>query len=235
MTALASRLDAELLSWFALLGGPRGPGSEGSEAPDRGGAGAEGPADERQVAALVEAARGGDRAAGTRLYQLHVRAVFRAVRTLVRDEGEAEDVVQEAFVQALTRLERYRPRAGARFVSWVAAIALNVARKRARWWRRAVSASEEATKAKVEGAASAEGQDAGEQLDAARRRQALLEAMAELAPREREVVSLRYGAGLSAAEVGEAMGLGEANVRKICERQRKRLLERLQEKLEERP
>ncbi|HEY3444916.1 MAG TPA: sigma-70 family RNA polymerase sigma factor [Myxococcales bacterium] len=219
MSSLAARLDAELLSWFALLGGP-GEAASGASA------------DEEQVEALVDAARQGDRAAGTRLYQQHVRAVFRAVRTLVRDEGEAEDVVQEAFVRALTRLDQYRPREGARFVSWVAAIGLNVARKRARWWRRAVSDSNEAAKKKVESAAGEE-PDPGEQLDAARRKKALLEAMAELEPREREVVSLRYGAELSAAEVGEAMGLGEANVRKICERQRKRLLERLQMKLEE--
>ncbi|MGC4118115.1 MAG: RNA polymerase sigma factor [Myxococcales bacterium] len=222
MTALAQRLDPELLSWFALLGGP-------GEAE-----GFAGGADEREVGALVDAARQGDRSAGTKLYQQHVRAVFRAVRTLVRDEQEAEDVAQEAFVRALTSLEQYRPREGARFVSWVSAIALNVARKRARWWRRAVSDSDEAAKKRVE-AVSEPHEDPGEALDAARRKQALLAAMAELPPREREVLSLRYGAELSAAEVGEAMGLNEANVRKICERQRQKLLERLQEKLKETP
>ena len=81
--------------------------------------------------------------------------------------------------------------------------------------------------------AAGESRDPGDELDLARRKKALLEAMAELAPREREVVSLRYGAELTAAEVGAALGLGEANVRKICERQRKDLLERLQEKMEE--
>lgn len=214
-----ARLDAELLSWFALLGGP-GEAASG--------------VDEAQVEPLVDAARKGDRAAGTRLYREHVRAVFRAVRTLVRDEGEAEDVVQEAFVQALTQLDKYRPKEGARFVSWVSAIALNVARKRSRWWRRAVSESDDAAKRKVETAAG-EARDPGDELDLARRKKALLEAMAELPPREREVVSLRYGAELTAAEVGEATSLSEANVRKICERQRKRLLERLEAKMKEKP
>ena len=211
---MRAALDLELLSWFALLGGPGEPAAS--------------PADEREVERLVGAARGGDRAAGTALYRLHVRHVFRAVRSLVRDEGEAEDVVQEAFVRALTRLDRYRPREGARFVSWVAAIALNVARKRARWWRRAVP---EDRAPKDDRAATGPEADAGEQLDLARRKAALLEALGELEPREREIVSLRYGAELSAAEVGAALVLGEANVRKICERQRKKLLERLREKL----
>lgn len=210
----ARLLDLELLSWFALLGGPGGQPASG--------------ADEGEVGRLIEAARGGDRAAGNELYRLHVRHVFRAVRSLVRDEAEAEEVVQEAFVRALTGLDRYRPREGARFASWLAAIALNVARRRARWWRRAVGEDE----APKEAAAGTQ-PDAGEELDLARRKAALLQALGELEPREREIVSLRYGAELTAAEVGEALGLGEANVRKICERQRKRLLERLRETLGE--
>ena len=61
-------------------------------------------------------------------------------------------------------------------------------------------------------------------------RRALLAALAELPERERRAVSLRYGAELPAAEVAELLGLSEANVRKICERARARLAERLGEK-----
>lgn len=202
---MLERADLALAFWFAALGGPEAGAS----------------ADEAEVQRLVEAARRGDRDAGRRLYQASVRPVFRAVRALVRDEAEAEDVVQEAFVRALSDLSRYRPRPGARFASWVAAIALNVARRRARWWRRAVGDDRGAERADERA-----GPD--DALDAERRKAVLLRALAELSPRDREVVSLRYGAELTAAEVGQALGLGEANVRKICERQRTKLLERLE-------
>jgi RNA polymerase sigma factor (sigma-70 family) len=68
-------------------------------------------------------------------------------------------------------------------------------------------------------------------LDRARQRRALLVALGELDSRDREVVSLRYAGELTATEVGEALGLDPANVRKICERQRAALGARLEELL----
>ena len=205
--------DLALVQWFAAL--HAGPGDAA-------------PPDGAEVQRLVDAARHGDRGAARDLYQGHVRQVFRAVRSLVRDEAEAEDVVQEAFVRALGALHSYRTRPGARFVSWVVAIALNVARRRARWWRRAVPETEERTDREASPEPGPE-----DEMDRSQKRAALLKALGELPAREREIVALRYGAELSAAEVAEAMGLGEANVRKICERQRQKLLERLQELLRE--
>ncbi len=64
--------------------------------------------------------------------------------------------------------------------------------------------------------------------DAQLRKQALLKALAELPERDRKIVCLRYGAELSAEEVEEVTHVSAANVRKICERQRKALLERLE-------
>jgi RNA polymerase sigma factor (sigma-70 family) len=56
----------------------------------------------------------------------------------------------------------------------------------------------------------------------------LLRALAELTPREREIVSLRYGAELDAAEIASRLKLEPANVRKILERVRARLGERIE-------
>ena len=55
----------------------------------------------------------------------------------------------------------------------------------------------------------------------------LLRALEALPKRDREVLSLRYGADLEASEVAAACALSAANVRKICERQRRRLLAEL--------
>ena len=56
-----------------------------------------------------------------------------------------------------------------------------------------------------------------------RLRRALLIALAELPERERTIVSLRYGADLNASEIGAAVGVEPATIRKTLERTRTRL------------
>jgi RNA polymerase sigma-70 factor, ECF subfamily len=190
--------------------------------------------EESAVQALVARARAGDREAARLLYRDHVARVFRAVRPLVRSEHEAEDVVQETFTKALSALSRYEPRANARFISWLLAIATNTAFKHARRFRFSTMAPAEidAIRERQQRTSS---DPAGEALDLARRRSALLTALAELPERERAIVSLRYGAELSVAEVAAIVRISEANVRKICERQRKRLVERIEAMLAKPP
>lgn len=194
--------------------------------------GAEPPAtadDEEEVQRLVRSAREGSREAARRLYALHVSQVFRAVRPLCASEAEAEDVVQETFIRILAGLDRYRRRPGARFISWVLTIALNNARKGLR--RRGREAPLGPSDLEGRGHERAGEDPAGEAMDLRLRKEALLAALAELPERQRQVITLRYGAGLTAAEVGEVAGLGEANVRKICQRQRAHLLERIKKML----
>ena len=65
-------------------------------------------------------------------------------------------------------------------------------------------------------------------IDVARQRAALMQALTELEPREREIVSLRYGSDLNATEIAAQLGVEPANVRKILERARVRLGERIE-------
>ncbi|HUQ51222.1 MAG TPA: sigma-70 family RNA polymerase sigma factor [Gammaproteobacteria bacterium] len=178
--------------------------------------------DEDAVLRLVAAARSGDRAARQRLYRQHVQRVFRTVRGILRSDAEAEDVTQDAMLTALTSLERYSPRSGTRFVAWLTTIAVNTARRRFRRRRPELTATGELPEVA--------GTDAelGDDLDLARQRAALLRALAELEPREREIVNLRYGAELNAAEIATQLGIEAANVRKILERARVRLGDRIE-------
>lgn len=177
------------------------------------------------VERLVRAARLGSTEAAGRLYTLHAAQIYRAVRPLCASEADAEDVTQDAFVDALSHLARYDARPETRFVAWLATIALNRARRRAR-----------ARRAQEEGAALVRASAVDIDPDPEERlvsRAALLGALARLPARDREVLALFHGAGLTAGEVGRAVGVGEANVRKICERRRRDLLSALGERLEE--
>lgn len=169
------------------------------------------------IAHLVALARAGDPGARRRLYTQHVDLVFRTVRGMVRSDADAEDVTQDALLTVLTSLGKYTPQANARFSTWVVTIAINTARRRFRRRRPELTAT---------GALPdlpGDSTDPAADLDRSRRRGALLVALGELAERERTIVSLRYGADLTATEIATALGIEAAAVRKVLERARVRL------------
>jgi RNA polymerase sigma-70 factor (ECF subfamily) len=180
------------------------------------------PLSEDEIARLVEQARAGDTGARQALYLQHVDRVFRAVRGMLQSDADAEDVTQDAMLTVLTSLDKYSRRADARFAAWVMTIAVNTARRRFRRRRPELTATGELPDTPDVGADPADG------LDRARRRRALLIALAELPQRERMIVSLRYGAELTATDIGATVGIEPATIRKILERARASLGARIE-------
>jgi RNA polymerase sigma-70 factor (ECF subfamily) len=184
--------------------------------------GAAEPLPEEAIASLVGRARAGDTGARQALYEQYVDRVFRTVRGLLRSDADAEDVTQDTMLTVLTSLHTYTPRAEVRFAAWVTAIAVNTARRRFRRRRPELTATGEFPEIASTDADPVDG------IDRARQRRALLIALAELADRERTIVSLRYGAELNASEIASAAGIEPAAVRKILERARTRLGDRIE-------
>lgn len=81
-------------------------------------------------AALVALARTGDGAAFRVLMQRGNQRLFRIARGVVRDDAEAEDVLQESWVRAFSALGAFRGEAG--IMTWLTRIVLNEARGRLR-------------------------------------------------------------------------------------------------------
>src|SRR6186997_3074772 len=81
----------------------------------------------------------------TAMFELLMRRynerVYRAARAIVRDEQEAEDVMQQAYVNAFTHLRQFNRRAS--FATWLTRIAVNEAIARARRQGRYVSMERE--------------------------------------------------------------------------------------------
>lgn len=92
-------------------------------------------ADPLDDAALLERARGGDRAAFGTLFDRHTTAVFWQAYQVVRDRAEAEDVTQDTFVTAWRRLDDIRL-VGGSVLPWLLVTArftgLNAGRRRLR-------------------------------------------------------------------------------------------------------
>ncbi len=93
---------------------------------------------------LVERVRKGDRLAFELLMRRNNRRVYRAVRTVLRDGAEVEEVMQQTYVLAFSHLDQFQ--GNARWSTWVCRIAFNEALARLRQRGRFVSidASEDA-------------------------------------------------------------------------------------------
>jgi RNA polymerase sigma-70 factor (ECF subfamily) len=81
-------------------------------------------------AALVALAQAGDEPAIRTLVRRHNQRLFRVARAIVRDDGEAEDVVQASYVKAFTHLDGFRGEA--QLATWLTRIAVNEAGERLR-------------------------------------------------------------------------------------------------------
>jgi RNA polymerase sigma-70 factor, ECF subfamily len=88
------------------------------------------PLDTLDDTALVERARNQDGAAVRLIMQRHNRRLYRVARSVLNDDTEAEDVVQEAYVRAFTHLDGFRGEA--QLSTWLTRIALNEALGRLR-------------------------------------------------------------------------------------------------------
>jgi RNA polymerase sigma-70 factor (ECF subfamily) len=88
---------------------------------------------------LVALMRQGDRAAFAVVIQRHNRRLYRVARSVLRDDAEAEDIVQETYVSAFRNLGGFRGEA--RLSTWLTRIALNQATDRLRRKRPQVALS----------------------------------------------------------------------------------------------
>jgi RNA polymerase sigma factor (sigma-70 family) len=128
--------------------------------------------------------------------------VYAYVAGLLRDRHAAEDVTALAFERAYRRRRRFDPRRGSGR-AWVFGIAHNAALDELRRRRRSAALAADPEDA---GATSP-----GDDAETTVRRAALRSAMKRLDLRERELIALRFFAGLSHAEIAEVLGISASN------------------------
>ena len=166
----------------------------------------------------------------TALYEVLMRRynerIYRAARSIVRDEDEAEDVMQQAYVNAYVHLRQFDGRA--KFSTWLTKIAIHEALNRARKQGRydAVDFNEEENQA-VEWQPS---RDPEQQAFAGELRSLLESSIDELPDGLREVFMLREVDGLNTAETAECLGVSEDVVKTRLSRSRASLRNQLAER-----
>jgi RNA polymerase sigma-70 factor (ECF subfamily) len=172
---------------------------------------------------LVQAIRMGDEAALTSLYRRYVHAIFRFIMAQVRDADDAEDLTSETFARMLNGIGQFRGEAS--FKNWLYQIARNAVRnhRRAAGYRRTVPLPASLALAEPEGGPG--GGEAARQVDL----KATLGLLGPLPPRYRQVLELRFLAGLSIEETAERMGVTSANAKVLQHRALKKAAAIMQE------
>jgi RNA polymerase sigma-70 factor, ECF subfamily len=162
--------------------------------------------------ALARRAATGDRDAFSELYTLLVDDLYRYVRGQIHDDGQAEDIVAEAFLRAWRFIPRYRSGSNS-LRPWIFAIARNQVRDA---WRQE---HHRPTTLQEDVAEEPEEAEPDEQETA----QTLRRALRALTDDQRDVVLLRYFGGKSHSEIARLVGKREGAIRATLVRALRRM------------
>lgn len=176
--------------------------------------------------AVVRDVRAGDAARFEILMRRHNQRLFRTARAILRDDAEAEDVVQQAYLSAFAKLDQFR--GDARFSTWLTRIAVHEALRRMRKQGRlsdldVIEAADDSAAALP--APSPEDDASGGEL-----RALLEEAIDSLPESYRVVFVMRDVEELDTRETADCLDLSEEAVRVRLHRARKALREWLYER-----
>jgi RNA polymerase sigma-70 factor, ECF subfamily len=151
--------------------------------------------------ACVERCLQGDTSAFRTLVERYQRVLFTVAVRMLGDADEATDAAQDAFVRAYRKLQTYDQ--GHKFFSWLYRILVNECLNVRRTRRLLVPLD----------AGMAAGDNPHRIAEQAELRESVRSALGRLTVAYREVVVLRHYAGMSYAEIGEALGVPEKTVK----------------------
>jgi RNA polymerase sigma-70 factor (ECF subfamily) len=163
----------------------------------------------RLVAQAVARAKEGDPEAVRFLYIRYADNVYGYVRSIVRDEHEAEDVTQHVFAKLMTAIAQYEERS-VPFSAWMLRVARNLALDHMR-------------RCRAMPCEQVRGADEVDESEGRDRLEGLSQALEGLPGDQRKVLILRYVAGLSPGEIAERLGRSEASIHGLHHRGRRAL------------
>jgi RNA polymerase sigma-70 factor (ECF subfamily) len=163
----------------------------------------------------IQRAREGDRDAVSFLYVRYADNIYGYVRSIVRDEHEAEDITQQLFSKLGSALSRYQPQR-VPFSAWILRVARNLALDHMRAMRSVPCAEVRPV------------ESAADDLSFERAR-ALQDALDTLPREQRQVLILRHVAGMTPGEIARSLGKSEGSIHGLHHRGRRTLQRELSE------
>ncbi len=133
------------------------------------------------------------------LYAQHVQTVFSCAMAILKDRVEAQDVVQDVFIQAWNQADRFEPSKGS-MATWLRTVARSRAIDRLRVIRRVgvavASRSEEP---------STQADDSFDKLLSLERTRSVRDALSQLPAKQQRLLELSYDAGLSHSSIADVV------------------------------
>ena len=176
---------------------------------------------------IVDAARAGDQAALSELYTLYFPRVYRYILARTGNTYDAEDLAEEVFMKVLEAIDRFQWRE-APFSAWLFRIAHNALISQRR---------KDGVRGRSGPLSDGIALDSQSPDDMVANRLALneiMDAAQNLPDAQRQVITLRFAAGLSVAETARAMNKGEGNVKVIQHKAIAKLRETVRSKVKAR-
>lgn len=180
-----------------------------------------------------------DELAFNELMQLYQRRVFALVYRMLGRREDAEEVVQETFVQVFRKVDKFR--GDSKLSTWLFRVAVNLCKNRMKSNARRPSSRQQDIDAIADHTvfSSAEGVSVGsverpdELVEGRRLEQIVKEAIMRLEPEFRQLVILRDVEDLSYEEISEVTGLPRGTVKSRIHRGRAQLRARVERRLGE--
>lgn len=173
---------------------------------------------------LIDASLQGDSAAFGELVQLHQNRLYNAMAHFCGNMTEAEDVVQEAFVQAYLKLGSFQRNSA--FYTWLYRIAFNTAISRKRRQKNEASVDQVREQAGIEPVDASD--QPGDQMLRDERAALVHKALGMLSEEHRSILILREMDNCDYEQIAETLEINVGTVRSRLHRARTQLRERLE-------
>ena len=155
-----------------------------------------------EIDATIARALTGDQSAYAALYDQFAAGLYRLCYSLLMNEQDAEDILQESFLYAFKNLRRFDSRKSA-LKTWLYTIAVSRCRNTYRRKRFLTVDISQWFGAEIKAPPSEAPEAAVIRRDAS---DSISRALQDLSPRLREAIVLRYGQGMTYREIAEVMG-----------------------------
>jgi RNA polymerase sigma-70 factor (ECF subfamily) len=175
---------------------------------------------------IIERAQSSDAEAFGQLYDTYYQPIFGFMYNRTGNAELAKDLTSETFFQALKNLHRYKPKKGARFKSWLFAIAVaqvgNYYRSRKKFLE--ITTEEAPEIASRDEFRPDIAYKMGEDADVLKEKIELLsEVMKQLNEKQQTILTLRYFSKMTVPEISATLGMKEGTIKSHIHRALKKM------------
>jgi RNA polymerase sigma factor (sigma-70 family) len=157
------------------------------------------------------------------LYDEFMPKIYKYISFRIADTDDAQDITATVFEKALANFENYSAEK-AKFSTWIFSIARNALIDHYRY-----SAKQKNLQAEATAEAEIQTRPSGDDMFKAEDAKVLRTCLSQLAPQEQEVISLKFGSGMTNREIAKQLKLSESNVGVIAYRAVRKLRDKFTE------